>query len=273
VLTDANSVGEAICEMDARQTLHDTRRTFKAAETPTTPVQGKVIAMRGDFASVDLGDAGILTVPKAELTDPAPKYNATVGFEPATVGRERRYSRAHARDRRPRQPLRLRTPITLEAGVRVASASSSLTDTMNRPYSVRDLRSVFHTESLVRDFFGDYDSATRRWRFTSAQSAQEAAAFLATTGPLVTLHDPDAVRHADGIRTRGGFSVVARNEDGANKRGTGFYLFRSEDARFEAERYLYSHTRASDTLRPRRPCEPRRYRRRPPPRTGERDPC
>ena len=119
---------------------------------------------------------------------------------------------------------------------------------MNRPYSVRDLRSVFHTESLVRDFFGDYDSATRRWRFTSAQSAHEAAAYLSTTGPLVTLHDPDAVRHADGIRTRGGFSVVARNEDGANKRGTGFYLFRSEDARFEAERYLYAHTRASDTL-------------------------
>jgi len=72
--------------MEARQTLHDTRRTFKAAETPTTPVQGKVIAMRGDFASVDLGDAGILTVPKAELTDPSPKYNAIVGFEPATVG-------------------------------------------------------------------------------------------------------------------------------------------------------------------------------------------
>jgi len=86
VLTNANSVGQAICEMDARQTLHDTRRTFKAAETPTTPVQGKVIAMRGDFASLDLGDTGILTVPKAELTDPAPKYSATVGFEPPTVG-------------------------------------------------------------------------------------------------------------------------------------------------------------------------------------------
>jgi len=120
---------------------------------------------------------------------------------------------------------------------------------MNRPYSVRDLRSVFQTESLVRDFFGDYDSTTRRWRFTSAQSAHEAAAFLSTTGPLVTLHDPDAVRHADGIRARGGFSVVARNDDGANKRGTGFYLFRSEDARFDAERYLYTRTRASDTLR------------------------
>jgi hypothetical protein len=86
VLTNANSVGQAICEMDARQTLHDTRRTFTAAETPTNPVQGKVIAMRGDFASLDLGDAGILTVAKADLTDPAPKYNATVGFEPATVG-------------------------------------------------------------------------------------------------------------------------------------------------------------------------------------------
>ncbi len=119
---------------------------------------------------------------------------------------------------------------------------------MTRPYSIRDLRSAFQTESLVRDFFGDYDASTRRWRFTSAQSAREAAAFLATTGPLSTLHDPDAVRHADGIRTRGGFSVVARNDDGANKRGTGFYLFRTEDERFEAERYLYAHTRANDAL-------------------------
>jgi hypothetical protein len=117
-----------------------------------------------------------------------------------------------------------------------------------RPFSVRDLRSVFHTGSLVRDFFGDYEAATRRWRFTSAQSAHEAAAFLATTGPLVTLHDPDAVRHADAIRVRGGFSVVARNEGGANRRGTGFYLFRTEDERFAAERYLYAHTRAGDPL-------------------------
>ena len=86
VLTNANSVGQAICEMDARQTLHDTRREFKAAETPSTLVQGKVIAMRGEFASLDLGDAGILTVPKSELTDPAPKYNTTVAFEPPKVG-------------------------------------------------------------------------------------------------------------------------------------------------------------------------------------------
>jgi hypothetical protein len=86
VLTNANSVGQAICEMDARQTLHDARREFKAAALPTAPVQGKVIAMRGDFASLDLGEAGILTVPKIALTDPVPKYNATVGFEPSTVG-------------------------------------------------------------------------------------------------------------------------------------------------------------------------------------------
>jgi hypothetical protein len=86
MLTSANSVGQAICEMDARQTMHDARREFKAAPPPTSPVQGTVIALRGDFASVDLGEAGILTVPKTELSDPAPKYNAMVSFEPPTVG-------------------------------------------------------------------------------------------------------------------------------------------------------------------------------------------
>jgi hypothetical protein len=120
---------------------------------------------------------------------------------------------------------------------------------MARDHSVRDLRSVFYTTALTRDFFGDYDPSTRRWRFASAQSAHEAAAFLASTGPLVALHDPDAVRHADAIRVRGGFSVVARNDAGANRRGTGFYLFASEDERFHAERYLFERTRASDELR------------------------
>jgi hypothetical protein len=120
---------------------------------------------------------------------------------------------------------------------------------MARPYSVRDLRSVFCTAALTRDFFGDYDFSSRRWRFASAESAHQAAAFLASTGPVVSLHDTDAIPHADGVRARGGFSVVARNDAGTNRRGTGFYLFRTEDQRFEAERFLYERTRAGDDLR------------------------
>jgi hypothetical protein len=82
MLTDANSVGQAICEADARQTLDNNRRTYTTADAPAGPVQGKVVALRGDFASLDLGDAGILTVPKGQLSDPAPRYNATVTYEP-----------------------------------------------------------------------------------------------------------------------------------------------------------------------------------------------
>ena len=49
----------------------------------------------------------------------------------------------------------------------------------------------------------------------------------------------------DSIRARNGISIVARNDDGANKRGTGFYVFETEVDRFGAERHLFPHTRAS----------------------------
>jgi hypothetical protein len=115
------------------------------------------------------------------------------------------------------------------------------------PYSVRDLRSVFHTQTLTRDFFGDYDHETRRWRFSNADSCREAQAFL-DKAQVHLLHAPGASRLVDGIRVRGGFSVLARNEEGANKHGTAFYLFKTADERFDATKFLYSQLAANDDL-------------------------
>ena len=117
--------------------------------------------------------------------------------------------------------------------------------TMNaRPYSIRDLRTLFKGETLRRDCGGDYDYQTRRWRFSSIDGAREARRIIRGV-ELHTLHDPDAVLKVDSIRARNGISIVARNDDGANKRGTGFYVFETEVDRFGAERHLFPHTRAS----------------------------
>ena len=112
-----------------------------------------------------------------------------------------------------------------------------------RPYSIRDLRTLFKGETLRRDCGGDYDYETRRWRFSSIDAARDARRIVAGA-MLFPLYDPDAVLKADSIRSRGGVSIVARNDEGANRRGTGFYLFETEGARFEAERHLFSYTRA-----------------------------
>lgn len=118
---------------------------------------------------------------------------------------------------------------------------------MMKPYSIRDLRSAFKTDEFRR-LGGDYDYTTRRWRFATAAQAIDAGKLASSLGDLITLHDPDAVRHADAIRVRGGFSVVAHNDEGKNKRGTGFYIFANEDDRFEASRYLFEHTRADSAM-------------------------
>jgi hypothetical protein len=113
-----------------------------------------------------------------------------------------------------------------------------------RPYSIRDLRTLFKGETLRRDCGGDYDYQTRRWRFSSIDGAREARRIIRGV-ELHTLHDPDAVLKVDSIRARNGISIVARNDDGANKRGTAFYVFETEGDRFEAERHLYPYTRAT----------------------------
>jgi hypothetical protein len=81
MLTAAHSVGQAICEADARQTVEGQHRAYTAAAMPEQPVAGKVIAMRGDYVSLETQN-GVLTVAKAQLSNSAPKYAETVTFEP-----------------------------------------------------------------------------------------------------------------------------------------------------------------------------------------------
>jgi hypothetical protein len=113
-----------------------------------------------------------------------------------------------------------------------------------RPYSIRDLRTLFKGETLRRDCGGDYDYETRRWRFSSIDAAREARRIV-SGAQLFTLHDPDAVLKVDSIRARNGVSIVARNDEGANRRGTGFYVFETELDRFAAQRHLFRFTRAT----------------------------
>jgi hypothetical protein len=121
-----------------------------------------------------------------------------------------------------------------------------------RPYSIRDLRTVFKGDTLIRSFGGEYDYTDRRWRFSSREAAREARAFLAEVR-IYTLHDPEAVRKADVIKrhrgialdSSGAFSVVARNDEGGNRRGTGFFIFSDESHRFEAQRQVYLFVRAA----------------------------
>jgi hypothetical protein len=113
-----------------------------------------------------------------------------------------------------------------------------------RPYSLRDLRAGLVTEEMRRDFGGDYDYQSRRWRFASRDAAAEARDRVARL-PLITMHEPSISNHGDIVQSRGGFSIVARGDDEQNRRGTGFFIFRSEDDRYQAERAVFSRTRAT----------------------------
>jgi hypothetical protein len=121
-----------------------------------------------------------------------------------------------------------------------------------RPYSVRDLRSIFKGETLIRSFGGEYDYTSRRWRFSSQAAAQDARAFLSDV-KIYTMHDPEAVRKADVIKrsrgialdSPGAFSVVARNDENANRRGTAFFVFAEEEHRLDAQRQLFLYVRAA----------------------------
>lgn len=117
-----------------------------------------------------------------------------------------------------------------------------------RPYSLRDLRSIFHSDTLVKDFFGDYDYASRRWRFGSPGACKQARAFLSER-KIYSLHIPGATTdELDAIHRYGGFSVVQAGEDDGrrfNRRGTAYYVFKSDDARMDAMQALYSRHAAS----------------------------
>lgn len=122
---------------------------------------------------------------------------------------------------------------------------------MLKPYSLRDFRSAFHTETLRREFGGDYEIETRRWRFPSATARMDAAKFLATF-PLVTAQVPGAHRWHEGVKNRHGFFIMVRSDRDDNVARTTKATARPQDViyfntpadRDECLRYLFSKLKA-----------------------------
>jgi hypothetical protein len=117
-----------------------------------------------------------------------------------------------------------------------------------RPYSIRDLRTLFKGDTLRRNFGADYEPADRRWRFASRQDAIEARDFISDVS-VFFLHDPGLARQREAVKVRGGFSIMARNDNDGIKRGTAFFAFQSYEECFDAQRDLRRFTLAttSDT--------------------------
>ncbi|MFY9781001.1 MAG: hypothetical protein WAJ85_10895 [Candidatus Baltobacteraceae bacterium] len=114
---------------------------------------------------------------------------------------------------------------------------------MIKRHSIRDLRSAFCTDAL-RGLGGDYDYTARRWRFASVYAAQEAAERVGAYG-LFVVRLPGARDHHDALKTRGGFSVVASNDEGALKRGVSTYVFSTLEGQTDALAHLGGHLSAS----------------------------
>lgn len=79
---EAASNGEALVLLDAQQFKRDEGKEIRAIAVPTSPARGTVVAMRGDFAALDLESGETIGVPKAALTNPQPKYGDAVTFSP-----------------------------------------------------------------------------------------------------------------------------------------------------------------------------------------------
>jgi hypothetical protein len=83
---NATSNGEALVLLDAQQFKRDEGKEIKAIAVPSSPAKGSIIAMRGDFAALDLESGETIGVPKTSLSNPQPKYGESVTFTPEGMG-------------------------------------------------------------------------------------------------------------------------------------------------------------------------------------------
>jgi len=79
---NAESQGEALVLLDAQQFKRDEGKEIKAISVPANAVGGTVVAMRGDYAALDLDSGETIGVPKHMLNNPQPKYGEAVTFTP-----------------------------------------------------------------------------------------------------------------------------------------------------------------------------------------------
>ncbi len=114
---------------------------------------------------------------------------------------------------------------------------------MLKQHSIRDLRTAFCTDAL-RGLGGDYDYTARRWRFASVYAAHEAAERAGAYG-LFVVRLPGARDYHDALKARGGFSIVAGNDEGTLKRGVSTYIFSTLERQTEALAHLGNHLSAT----------------------------
>ena len=79
---NAESHGEALVLLDAQQFKRDEGKEIKAISAPGHAISGTVVAMRGEYAALDLDTGETVGVPKNLLTNPQPKYGEAVTFTP-----------------------------------------------------------------------------------------------------------------------------------------------------------------------------------------------
>lgn len=83
---NATSNGEALVLLDAQQFKRDEGKEIRTIAVPTSPAKGSVVAMRGDYAALDLESGETIGVPKMALNNPQPKYGDAVTFTPEGLG-------------------------------------------------------------------------------------------------------------------------------------------------------------------------------------------
>jgi hypothetical protein len=83
---NATSNGEALVLLDAQQFKRDEGKEIRTIAVPTSPAKGSVLAMRGDYAALDLESGETIGVPKMALNNPQPKYGDAVTFTPEGLG-------------------------------------------------------------------------------------------------------------------------------------------------------------------------------------------
>jgi hypothetical protein len=79
-----------------------------------------------------------------------------------------------------------------------------------RPYSLRDFRSIFAVSDMQKQFGGEYEHATRRWRFATRDSAREARSYLSSRPEPHAIGIPGLEHHYQLVKANNGFLPSVR---------------------------------------------------------------
>ncbi len=82
-LPTATNHGEAIVLLDAQQFKRNEDTPFVPVDPPSAPTPGKVAAVRGQYAAIDIANGSTFPAPLSSLDNPTPKFGQSVTFTPA----------------------------------------------------------------------------------------------------------------------------------------------------------------------------------------------